>query len=154
MTLEKEKISFIEGKIFPKLLLFVLPIIATNLLQTLYNAADMMVVSLSNEQNAVGAIGTTSSFIHLVVNIFIGFSVGANVVVARHIGAGDLERTQKDVHTSLIMAFLFGVVGAAVGFVIARPVLTAMGNTGRLLELAVTYTYIYFAGVPFLSLTN
>ena len=154
MTLEKEKISFIEGKIFPKLLLFVLPIIATNLLQTLYNAADMMVVSLSNEQNAVGAIGTTSSFIHLVVNIFIGFSVGANVVVARHIGAGDLERTQKDVHTSLIMAFLFGVFGAAVGFVIARPVLTAMGNTGRLLELAVTYTYIYFAGVPFLSLTN
>ena len=127
---------------------------ATNLLQMFYNAADMMVVSLSNEQNAVGAIGTTSSFIHLVVNIFIGFSVGANVVVARHIGAGDLERTQKDVHTSLIMAFLFGVVGAAVGFVIARPVLTAMGNTGRLLELAVTYTYIYFAGVPFLSLTN
>ena len=154
MTLEKKKISFIEGKIFPKLLLFVLPIMATNLLQTLYNAADMMVVSLSNEQNAVGAIGTTSSFIHLVVNIFIGFSVGANVVVARHIGAGDLERTQKDVHTSLIMALLFGVVGAAVGFVIARPVLTAMGNTGRLLELAVTYTYIYFAGVPFLSLTN
>ena len=154
MTLEKKKISFIEGKIFPKLLLFVLPIMATNLLQTLYNAADMMVVSLSNEQNAVGAIGTTSSFIHLVVNIFIGFSVGANVVVARHIGAGDLERTQKDVHTSLIMAFLFGVVGAVVGFVIARPVLTAMGNTGRLLELAVTYTYIYFAGVPFLSLTN
>lgn len=154
MVRTKKKIVFTEGKIFPQLLLFVLPIMATNLLQTFYNAADMMVVSFSGEQNAVGAIGTTGSFINLVVNIFIGFSVGANVVVARNIGAKDENGTQKAVHTSLIMAFLFGVLGTAIGMLIARPVLTAMGNTGSLLQLAVMYTYIYFSGIPFLSLTN
>lgn len=154
MTIEKKEVGFTEGKIFPKLLLFVLPIMATNLLQTLYNAADMMVVSLSDEPNAVGAIGTTGSFINLIVNIFIGFSVGANVLVARHIGAKDKEKTQKAVHTSLLMAFFLGILGAVIGLAVAQPVLAAMGNTGDLLELAVTYTRIYFSGVPFLALTN
>ena len=73
MVKERTKTVFTEGSIFDKLIFFVLPIMATNLLQMFYNAADMMVVSLSSESNAVGAIGTTSSFIHLVVNLFIGF---------------------------------------------------------------------------------
>ena len=111
-------------------------------------------VSLSSESNAVGAIGTTGAFISLILNIFIGFSIGANVVVARGIGAGDKEKTQNAVHTSLIMALIFGTIGALLGFLVARPVLQLMGNTGSLLELAVTYTYVYFAGVPFLALTN
>ncbi len=150
----KRKIDFTNGKVFLKILWFVLPIVATNLLQMLYNAADMMVVSLSSERNAVGAIGTTLSFIHLIVNFFIGFSVGANVVVAREIGAGDNERVQSAVHTSLILAVISGVVGGGVGLLISRPVLTAMGTTGNLLDLAVTYTYFYFLGVPFLALSN
>ncbi len=151
---EKKKIDFTQGKIFGKMLLFVLPIVATNLLQMLYNAADMMVVSLSDEPNAVGAIGTVTSFTHLIVNLFIGFSAGANVVVARHIGANDYERTQKAVHTSVIMALIMGFLGAGLGIGTAKPVVRMMGNTGSLLELATTYTYIYFAGVPFLALTN
>ena len=150
----KRKIDFTEGKVFLKILWFVLPIVATNLLQMFYNAADMMVVSLSPEQNAVGAIGTTGSFIHLIVNLFIGFAVGANVVVAREIGAGDRERTQNAVHTSLIMSVIFGIVGGGIGLAISRPVLRAMGTTGNLLNLAVTYTYVYFLGVPFLAVTN
>ena len=150
----KEKIDFTEGKVFLKIVWFILPIVATNLLQMLYNAADMMVVSLSNEPNAVGAIGTTGSFIHLIVNTFIGFSVGANVVVAREIGAKDKERVQKAVRTSLLMAVIFGVIGMIVGLIVTRPVLEFMGNSGSLLGLAVTYTYIYFLGVPFLALTN
>ena len=154
MTKVSTKTSFTEGSIFDKLLFFVLPIMATNLLQMFYNAADMMVVSLSSETNAVGAIGTTSSFSHLVVNLFIGFSVGANVVVARAIGANDGEKAKKAVHTSLIMAVIFGVAGCGVGLLIARPVLSFMGNTGNLLDLAVKYTQIYFLGVPFLALTN
>ena len=107
----KEKVDFTEGKVFLKIVWFILPIVATNLLQMLYNAADMMVVSLSSEQNAVGAIGTTGSFINLIVNVFIGFSVGANVVVAREIGAKDRERAQKSVHTALLMALIFGAIG-------------------------------------------
>lgn len=153
-TKVKQKTDFTSGGIFIKMLLFVLPIIASNLLQSFYNAADMMVVSLSHEPNAVGAIGTSSSFLHLVVNLFIGFSVGTNVVVARHIGARDSERTQNAVHTSLLMALGFGVIAGVIGLFLSRPILAAMGNSGSLLELAVTYAVIYFCGVPFLSLTN
>ena len=151
---QKKKINFTEGTVFFKLLLFILPIIATNLLQMLYNAADMMVVSLSHEQNAVGAIGVTGSFINLVLNVFIGFSVGTNVVVAREIGARDKERAQNAVHTSLLMAVVFGFIGMGIGLAVARPVLRLMGTDGNLLSLAVKYTQIYFIGVPFLALTN
>ena len=154
MVAEKKAVNFTEGKLFFKIVWFVLPIVATNLLQTLYNAADMMVVSLSKESNAVGAIGMTGSFIALILNVFIGFSIGANVVVARGIGAGNKEKTQNAVHTSLIMALIFGTIGMLVGFLVSRPVLQWMGAEGNLLDLAVKYTYFYFAGVPFLALTN
>ncbi len=151
----KKKPNFTEGRVFLKVLLFVLPIVATNLLQTFYNAADMMVVSLSKDgQNAVGAIGTTNSFVHLIVNIFIGFSVGANVVVARQIGARSEEGTKNAVHTSLIMSVIFGVAGMAIGMALASPIMRLMGNEGGLLTLSVRYLYLYFAGVPFLALTN
>ncbi len=150
----KGNTNFTEGGVFFKLLTFILPIVATNLLQVFYNAADMIVVSFSHEENAVGAIGTTSAFINLIVNIFIGFSIGANVVVAREIGARNRERIQKAVHTSLLMAVMFGVLGMLIGLFAARPVMQMMGNTGSLLTLAVRYTYIYFLGVPFLALTN
>jgi putative MATE family efflux protein len=150
----KRKIDFTNGKVFLKIVWFVLPIMVTNLLQMFYNAADMMVVSLSSEQNAVGAIGTTGSFLALIVNLFIGFAVGANVVVAREIGAGDKQRTQNAVHTALIMAVISGVAGGGIGLAVSKPILRAMGNTGNLLSLAVTYTYVYFLGVPFLALTN
>ena len=153
-TAEKKKIDFTEGRIFFKLLLFVLPIIATNLLQTFYNAADMMVVSLSHEENAVGAIGITGSFLGLILNILIGFSVGANVVVAREIGAKDKQKTQNAVHTSLVMSIIFGLGGMVFGFGLARPILSLMGASGNLLDLAAKYCYIYAAGVPFLALTN
>jgi Na+-driven multidrug efflux pump len=153
-AVQKKKIDFTEGKVFFNLLRFILPIIATNLLQTFYNAADMMVVSLSSEENAVGAIGVTGSFIHLIVNVFIGFSVGANVVVAREIGARDKEKTQNAVHTAVFMALIFGVVGMLLGLVVSRPVLHTMGASGNLLDLAVRYTVFYFLGVPFMALTN
>lgn len=154
MVAEKKTVSFTEGKTFGKIIRFILPIVITNLLQTFYNAADMMVVSLSHEANAVGAIGTTGAFIHLIVNIFIGFSIGANVVVARGIGENNREKTQKAVHTSLIVGLITGVLGCIIGLLVSRFVLTFMGNTGNLLDLAVTYTQIYFIGVPFLALTN
>lgn len=143
-----------SGPLLSRIVLFVLPLVATNLLQVLYNAADMVVVSLSTAPDAVGAIGTTGAFINLVVNIFIGFSTGSNVVVARHLGARDEENAQNAVHTSILISLLFGIVGGGVGLLCARPVLTLMGNEGELLRLALIYTRIYFAGVPFLSLTN
>ena len=135
-------------------MLFVLPLMASNLLQTLYNAADMMVVGLSSEANAVGAIGTTGAFINMIINIFIGFSAGANVVVARHIGAKDNDAVSKTVHTAIYMSLIFGVLGGVLGYAVSEPVLYLLGNRGNLLELSVLYTHIYFCGVPFISLTN
>ena len=153
-TVRKEKLDFTEGKIFFKLLRFVLPIVATNLLQTFYNAADMMIVSLSAEENAVGAIGLTHSFLNLILNIFIGFSVGANVVVAREIGAKNKLGAQNAVHTSLLMAIIFGAIGGGVGIAVSSSVVTLMGASGNLHTLGTRYTYIYLAGAPFLALTN
>lgn len=151
---QKKQIDLLEGPLLHKILLFTLPLMATNLLQTFYNAADMIVVGLSSEPDAVGAIGTTGSFINLVVNLFIGFSVGSNVVVARHIGAHDDAAVSRTVHTAICMSVLFGLVGLGVGIPLSGPVLSAMGNTGKLLDLSTRYTQIYFCGVPFLSMTN
>ena len=154
MIAKKKNVDFTQGKIFWKMFFFVLPVMATQLLQTFYNAADMMVVSLSDEVNAVGAIGTTTPFLTLIVNIFIGFSSGVSVAVGRSIGANDKERAQKAVHTAVLIAVLFGVLGTIVGISVTRWILQVMGNTGDLLALAVNYSYIYCLGVPFLALTN
>ena len=143
-----------DGPIFSKVFLFVIPLMITNLLQVLYNAADMMVVSLSSEGDAVGAIGITGAMINLINNIFFGFATGTNVVVARYLGAKDEENTSKAVHTSVIMSILFGLASTVVGLFISRPVLSLMGAEGRLLDLATTYTALYFCGVPFIALTN
>ncbi|MBQ7376859.1 MAG: MATE family efflux transporter [Clostridia bacterium] len=137
-----------------KVLIFILPLVFTNLLQTFYNAADMIVVGMSSEPDSVGAIGMTAPFVNMVVNVFMGFSVGANVMVARHIGAKDDDAVSRTVHTAIAMSLIFGIGGVALGLSTARPVLRMMGATGKLLELAVTYTCIVFIGIPFLSLTN
>lgn len=143
-----------SGPLFGKILLFVLPMMATNLLQVAYNAADMMIVSLSSEANAVGAIGTTSAFINLVLNVFIGFATGANVIVARHIGAREDREASRAVHTALIIGACLGIACTGIGIAVSRPVLMAMNAEGNLLELAVRYSRIYFCGAPFMALTN
>ena len=153
-TLKKHRIDMTTGALFPKIIRFMLPLIATNLLQQLYHAADIMVVELSAEPNAVGAVGAPGSFLSLIVNLFIGFSVGANVVVARHIGAGNKEKVSRAAHTAICMGLLFGVLGAVLGILLARPVMIGMGYEGDLLRLGLRYAYIYLACMPFAALTN
>lgn len=154
MATGKTQPNLLEGKLLPKIISFVLPLMLTNLLQMLYNAADMIVVGLSGVEGALGAIGTTGAMINLIVNVFIGFSVGSNVVVARSIGAGERGETQRAVHTSLCVAVLFGLLGCAIGQIVCRPILILLGDEGHILELATLYSRIYFAGAPFLSITN
>lgn len=151
---KRQTIDMTQGPLLRKILLFVLPLMATNLLQMFYNAADIMIAGLSSEPDAVGAVGSTGAFLSLVVNIFIGFSIGTDVVVARCIGARDPEKTAQAVHSSICMSVIFGIAGGAIGFAVCRPVLAAMGCTGNLLELGVIYSRIYFVGLPLLSLTN
>ena len=148
------RVNMTEGPLLKNILLFVLPLMATNLLQVFYTVADSMIVGLSKEQDAVGAIGTTTAMINLIVNIFIGCAVGAKVAVAQSIGARNEKETQNAVHTAMAVSVIFGLVCALIGIAVSRPVLIAMGNDGKLLSLADTYAKIYFLGVPFISVTN
>lgn len=155
MTLAKKKsINLTEGPLFSQMILFILPVLISNLLQICYNAADMMIVGLSSEQNAVGAIGTTGSLTALIVNIFIGISTGANVVIARHLGGKNEHMVSRSVHTAIVMSVMFGTASAVAGFFCAEPLLRLMGAKDDLLSLATLYTKIYFLGVPFISVSN
>lgn len=148
------EINMLEGPLLGKIVAFVLPLMITNLLQVCYSAADMIVVGLSGVNGAIGSIGTTTALINLVLNVFSGFAVGTGVVVARNIGRGDREATEKSVHTSLLVGLVASLICMAIGLVISRPVLERMGDEGHILELATLYTRIYFIGTPFLALTN
>lgn len=154
MSKNKNDINMLEGPLLSKIIFFTLPLMLTNLLQVCYSAADILIVGLSDVNGAIGAIGTTSALINLVINVFIGFSVGTNVIVARNIGKGDNIATEKAVHTSVIFALLSGIVCAVIGIFISRPILTLMGNEGHILDLASLYTKIYFLGTPFIAMTN
>lgn len=149
-----KNVNMLEGRVLPKVFAFVLPLMLTNLLQAFYSAADMIVVSLSNVEGAVGAIGTTTSLINLINNIFIGFSIGANVIVAKRLGRNSVDHTEKAVHTSIIISAIFGLVCMAVGLFASSPILKLMGDEGHILELASTYTFYCFLGVPFMAISN
>ena len=150
----KKNINMTEGPLLGKIIIFVLPLMASNLLQVLYNSADMMVVSLSHEPDAVGAIGTTGSLINLIVNLFIGFATGTNVILGQNLGAKDDRQASKTVHTSLVLSVVLGLLASVVGILFSGPILRLMGAEDKLLDLAITYTQIYFIGVPFASVTN
>lgn len=143
-----------EGPILNKMLFFIFPLIATNLLQATYNAADMMVVGVSSEPDAVGAVGITNTFITLINNIFIGFAMGGNVIVARHLGAMDDKNASKATHTAILISIIFGIICGGLGILLSQPILTAMGAEGKFLQLGLTYTSIYLAGTPFIAMTN
>jgi len=146
--------NLLEGPLIGKIFAFVIPLMITNLLQTFYSAADMIVVGMSNVDGAIGAIGTTTAMIALVLNVFSGFAVGSSVVVARSIGERNEEKTQKAVHTSLLTGLISGIFCMIIGLFVSRPILRLLGDQGHILDLATLYTKIYFLGVPFLALTN
>ncbi len=146
--------NMLEGPLLGKVFLFALPLMLTNLLQMLYSAADMIIAGMSGVEGAIGSIGTCGAMINFILNIFSGFAIGTNVVVARNIGRADREATSASVHTSLVMAALFGAICAGVGLLVNRPILKLLGDEGHVLELATLYTCIYFAGAPFLAVSN
>ena len=152
--LHHKDVNMLEGPLIPKIIALALPLMLSNLLQMLYTAADMIIVARSGVAGAVGAIGSTGQVINLILVFFVGFSVGANVLVARLIGAQEEENVSRAVHTSLLAAALFGTVGGAVGVALAEPIMTRLGAEGALLEMAVKYCRIRFVGMPFLGLTN
>ncbi len=143
-----------SGSVLKKLLMFSLPLMASGVLQLLFNAADVIVVGKFAGDNSMGAVGSTSSLINLFTNLFVGLSVGANVVAARAHGANSASDMHDTVHTSMLLSLICGMVLAIVGFILAPEMLILMDATENLLPLAVTYLRIYFLGMPAMMVYN
>ena len=142
------EIDMLNGPVMPKLLTFALPLMLSSILQLTFNAADVIVVGRFEGDVALAAVGSPGALINLLVNLFLGLSVGANVVVAQRIGAGDFRETGKAVHTSMALSLLGGVVVGLIGFFGARTFLGWMSTPEEVLPLATAYLRIYFLGMP------
>ncbi|MBR2718945.1 MAG: MATE family efflux transporter [Clostridia bacterium] len=142
------------GALLPKVLMFSGPLILTGVLQLLYNAADVVVVGRFAGAQALAAVGSTGSLINLLVNVFMGLSVGASVVIARAYGAGDFKSVQTGVHTAVTVGGVAGVVVGIIGVVAARPLLQLMGSPEDVIDNATLYVQIYFMGMPANMLYN
>ena len=152
----KRTIDFTDGPVFGKMLRFALPIMATALLQTLYNASDMIVVGQFSPNGAfsMGAVGACGSLISLCINFFIGLSSGVGVCVAQALGAGRHDEVRKYTHTSAVISLICGIALGIFGFFFARPLLTLMGTPENLLVEAVPYMQAYFVGAPAMLVYN
>lgn len=140
------------GSFFKKIILFCIPLMLTGILQLLYNAADLIVVGqFSGEDNAIGAVGSNGALINLIVNLFMGLSVGSNVICANRFAAKDKDGLSRIVHTTITVSVLTGAFLGVIGFIFAKQFLQMMNNP---VKLAVVYLKIYFIGMPFNMLYN
>ena len=150
----RHEIDMTEGPILPKILAFSGPLILTGILQLLYNAADVIVVGNYAGHEALAAVSSTGSLINLLVNVFMGLSVGASVVIARYYGARDVISLRKAEHTAMTMALVMGVGVGIFGFLAARPMLQLMDSPEDVIDGAALYVRIYFLGMPANMLYN
>lgn len=148
------EIDMCKGPLFSKILWFYIPLMLSGILQLLFNAADIVVVGQFAGNESLAAVGSTSSLINLIVNVFIGLSVGANVLVARFYGAGQKQELQNMVHTAILTAFLSGLLLIVIGVGISGIALQWMGTPTDVLPLAKLYMRIYFFGMPVMMLYN
>ncbi len=148
----KKEIDMINGPLLKKLIVFSVPIVLSGILQLLFNAADVVVVGQFAGTESLAAVGSNGSLIHLVTNLFIGLSVGANVVMSRAIGAGDNDKASRTAHTSVLLGIAGGAFVTVVGYFMARTMLTWMNADPEVIDKAALYLRIYFLGSVF-SLT-
>ena len=143
-----------SGSVLKKMLLFALPLMCSSVLQLLFNAADIVVVGRFSGDDSLAAVGANSSLINLLTNLFIGLSVGANVLVARDFGAKREEDLKKTVHTSITIGIISGVLLTFVGLIGAGIILRWMQTPGDVLDLAIIYLRVYFLGMPAMMVYN
>ncbi len=148
------EIDMTNGPLLGKIVRFAIPLAISGILQLLFNAADMIVVGRFAGANALAAVGATGALINLIVTLFMGLSVGTNVLVAQYYGGDHQKDLSETVHTSILASLLFGVVLIGIGMVLARPILTAMATPADVLDQAVLYMRIYFIGMPVMMLYN
>ena len=143
-----------SGSLPKKMLLFALPLMFSSILQLLFNAADLAVAGKCVGYSALAAIGSTGALINLLTNLFLGLSVGANVLVARYIGSKQDRDVEETVHTALAISVVSGVLLAVVGVFSARTLLQLMDTPADVLDLAALYVRIYFLGMPIMMVYN
>ncbi len=148
------EIDMCNGPLFGKILRFSIPLMLTSILQLLFNAADMVVAGQFAGSIALGAVGATSALINLLINIFIGLSVGANVEIAHFYGAKQEKDLSETMHTAIALSVLGGVILSVAGFLLANPLLSLMGTPTEILPHSVIYMKIYFIGMPVTLLYN
>ena len=147
-------IEICTGPLLVNIFRFAVPIILSGLLQTLFNTVDAAVVGRFGSATALASVGSTASLTHLLVNVFLGMSVGAGVAVAQAIGAGDREHVRRTISTSVALSLLCGVLVAVIGVLFSRTFLRLMGSPEEILDGAATYMRIYFAGMPAIMIFN
>lgn len=152
--LRSTNIDMCSGSLPKKMLLFALPLMFSSILQLLFNAADLAVAGKCVGYSALAAIGSTGALINLLTNLFLGLSVGANVLVARYIGSKQDRDVEETVHTALAISVVSGVLLAVVGVFSARALLQLMDTPADVLDLAALYVRIYFLGMPIMMVYN
>jgi len=148
------EIDMCSGAILPKLLWFALPLMCSSILQLLFNAADIIVVGRFAGDNSLAAVGSTTSLINLLVNLFMGLSVGANILAARFYGADDQESLRQTVHTAVLLSLISGAGLAVAGTCGAARILIWMQSPDEVRGLAAVYLRIFFLGMPATMLYN
>lgn len=153
-SLKKNEVDLTSGNLFVKILQVACPLMLSGILQLLYNAADLIVCGQFGSENAVGAISSTSSLTNLIINLFMGLSIGASVLMARNYGKQNAEACHKIVHTAMLLSPIMGLAVGALGIAISRPCLELLGTTDDVIDLSTNYLMIYFAGLPFSMVYN
>ena len=151
---KNNEMDLTTGPLFKKLIIFSLPIFLSLILQIFYNSADLAIIGQFAGDLSLAAVGSTSSVTALLVNLFMGLSIGTNIIVARSIGAKNSESISKAVHTSLILSVILGVICMAIGLIFSRDLLILLNCEDQLLERANTYLSIIFLGAPFNIIYN
>lgn len=151
---KKYEIDMCNGPLLGKILVFYFPLMLSGILQLLFNAADIAVAGQFAGNEALAAVGSTSSLTNLLVNLFIGLSVGANVLVARFYGAGQNDELKGMVQTAIATSVIGGIILIFVGFFVSKPALLLMGTPDNVINHSVVYMRIYFAGMPFMMAYN
>lgn len=154
MKKNKYEIDMCNGTIMDKLISFALPLMVSGILQLMFNAVDIIVVGRFSGSQALAAVGSTTALINVFTNLFIGVSLGANVLAARFYAAGKDKEMSETVHTAITLALVSGVVMAVVGLVFSRWALEIMGTPADVIDQSSLYMRIYFLGMPFFMVYN
>ena len=150
----KYEIDMCNGSIMDKLISFSIPLMLSGILQLLFNAVDIVVVGRFSGSQALAAVGSTSALINVFTNLFIGISLGANVLAARFYAAGKAREMSETVHTAITLALISGAAMGVIGFIFSKGALLLMGTPADVIDQAALYMKIYFLGMPFFMLYN